>query len=483
MNYLPEVRAALVDAARRRQQTEAPVPSRRSAFGRLGHGRWRAALVSFAIVLAGTAVALAAAGVFAPGTPVGPVVPPSPNAFEGVAIRGTVKLLPVRTADPGGGPPWGLRVVRTTRGLTCVQVGRVDFGTVGVLGQDGAFANDGRFHPLSVNFLDVPFGCAVTDAHGHGFLNVVSYGQAASALMFGGPAVGGCHPPREQYSGPLQGCPAPDLRDVYYGLLGPEAASVTYLTQADSLASTPTTGTDGAYLLVLPHTDTPCRLGPRAAASPGSRGPAGPPCRSAEGLTGGPYVPAGAIRGITYRDGHTCQVPAPSTVAERVTPCPVVGFVAPHKRRVTAAQLSTPISVRKLPAKHYCVKGNTLKPCGTQAPPGFRLLTGGSRELLIELSFTARVPVTSSRDYYEFGLIMPRSHGCTTGSLFGPTNSNIRAGQHVVLQTMVPYECPGVVHGTITYVPTNGPASSMSTPGLPGQTKSITVGRFSFHVP
>jgi hypothetical protein len=482
MSYLPEAKTALVEAARRRRQTAPRRSSQPTVAPRLGFPHWRAVLVSLAILLAGAAVALAAAGVFAPGTPVGPIVPPSPRAFEGVAIPGSAKLLPIRTTDPGGGPPWGLRVLQTTRGLTCVQAGRVDFGTVGVLGQDGAFANDGRFHPLSENLLDVPFSCAVTDAHGHGFLNVASYAQPASALMSGGPQVGGCHPPNERYLGPSRVCPARDLRDVYYGLLGPEAISLTYRTPAGTLATTPTTGADGAYLLVLPHTDAPCSLAPHGAPTHGSRAPTGPPCRANYGSTGGPYVPAGAIRAITYRDGHTCQLPVPTSAAERVTPCPVIGFVAPHRRHVTAAQLATPISVRKLAVMHPCVKGDRVKLCA-EPPPGYRLLRGGARELLVELSFIARVPVTSSRDYYEIGLIMPRSHGCTTGSLFGPTTADIRAGQRVVYRTFVPYGCPGVAHGTVTYVPTNGPASSMSTPGLPGQTKSITVGRFSFKVP
>jgi putative protein kinase ArgK-like GTPase of G3E family len=47
----------------------------------------------------------------------------------------------------------------------------------------------------------------------------------------------------------------------------------------------------------------------------------------------------------------------------------------------------------------------------------------------------------------------------------------------------VPYRCHGVVHGTVTYVPTDGPASSMAVTGLPGQGKPVLVGRFSFTVP
>jgi hypothetical protein len=123
MSYLPEAKTELVEAARRRQQTAPRRSSQPTVAPRLGFPHWRAVLVSLAILLAGAAVALAAAGVFAPGTPVGPIVPPSPRAFEGVAIPGSAKLLPVRTTDPGGGPPWGLRVPQTTRGFD-VRAGR-----------------------------------------------------------------------------------------------------------------------------------------------------------------------------------------------------------------------------------------------------------------------------------------------------------------------------------------------------------------------
>src|ERR1700757_2318284 len=34
------------------------------------------------------------------------------------------RLLSLRAPDPGGGLPWGLRLVRTHNGLVCAQVGR-----------------------------------------------------------------------------------------------------------------------------------------------------------------------------------------------------------------------------------------------------------------------------------------------------------------------------------------------------------------------
>ena len=44
-----------------------------------------------------------------------------------------------------------MRLVHTTRGEICVQIGRVDGDQLGQLGIDGAFHDDGRFHPLTPN--------------------------------------------------------------------------------------------------------------------------------------------------------------------------------------------------------------------------------------------------------------------------------------------------------------------------------------------
>jgi hypothetical protein len=432
--------------------------------------------LNLALGLAGTTLGLSAAGVFKRGTPVGPEVPPSPSAFEGVAIPHTVKLLPLRAADPGGGPPWGMRVLQTTRGLTCVQIGRVDFGTVGVLGKDGSFANDGRFHPLSDNFLQTPFGCAPTDAHGKGFLNAFLQDTPASGI-----AGRGCRVADELSPRPARAntCPRRDLRDVFYGLLGPDAVSVTHLTASGAQERTPTIGTEGAYLVVLPHATKGCLV------------PAAPRrypklCQVGfQGDTGGPGVPAGAISSVTYRDGHTCHVPAPGSRASLLEACPPVGFVAPRVSTPSPKQLATRISVQKIPARSYCAArhGEGVTPCGARVPSGFRRLTGGWPSLLVRISFVSRIAIPDSRSFYEFNLEMPHSATCTTGGTGGPTNSDIAAGQRVSTNMFVPYRCPGVVKGTVSYVPLVGPATSMPVAGLPGQGRAVLVGRFNFSVP
>ena len=55
----------------------------------------------------------------------------------------------MRTPDPAGGLPWGMRVTTTTRGLGCLEAAREQNHQLGVVGQDNAFHDDGLFHPLS----------------------------------------------------------------------------------------------------------------------------------------------------------------------------------------------------------------------------------------------------------------------------------------------------------------------------------------------
>jgi hypothetical protein len=435
--------------------------------------------VNLAIGLAGTTLGLSAAGVFERGSSVGPEVPPSPTANEGVAIPGTVKLLGLRAADPAGGPPWGLRVMRTTRGLTCVQLGRVDFGTVGFLGQDGSFANDGRFHPLSKDYFNTPFGCTPTDAHGHGFLNAFLQDQPAS----GGRTGPGCGAEEDRTLGQPASrrptCALSDLRDISFGLLGPDAVSVTHLTASGALATTPTTGTAGAYLVVLPHATKGC-LVPDAH----NRFPA--QCEVGfQGDSGGPGLPSGAITAVTYRNGRVCRVPPPSLRSSIFESCPPVGFVAKATTEPTSGRLATRVSVRELPATSYCaaIHGEGIGPCGAHGPAGFRRLTGGWPSLLVEISFTSRVAIADSNSFYEFNLTMPRSRTCTTGGENAPTNADIRAGQRVSTRILVPYRCPGIVGGSVTYVPLTGAATAMPVPGLPGQGTAIPVSSFSFRIP
>jgi hypothetical protein len=341
---------------------------------------------------------------------------------------------------------------------------------VGVLGVDGAFGNDRRFHPLSEN-RHVPFDCAVTDARGNGFLNVLGRGFPASGLIGGPTAAGGCLIPHESNTAlRLPRCPAADTRDFYYGLLGPDAVSITHPTAAGGLVTT-ATGSDGAYLVVLPHSTGGCVPSRQQMCPYGD-----------QGITGGPELAPGAISAVTYRDGHMCHNPSAESPSSRSKACPLVGFIVPPTPRFTAAQLATPVSVKELPAKLYCEEGKTVRPCGPHTPRGVRRLSGGQPSLLVEISFTSRVAIPDTSSYEHFLSYPPSAH-CTIGGTGGPTSANIRAGERVVIQDLLPYSCPGVIHGSITYRPTVGAAGPLSPGGLPGEKGNIPVGRFSFVMP
>src|ERR1700691_4973666 len=80
---------------------------RRERRRRFARPRWRPLVAIIVLCLGGATGALAAAGVFRSGTPVGANVPPTPHALDGVAIRGSAHLLSLAVSDPQGGPPWG----------------------------------------------------------------------------------------------------------------------------------------------------------------------------------------------------------------------------------------------------------------------------------------------------------------------------------------------------------------------------------------
>jgi hypothetical protein len=497
----------------------------------------RPLVVIVACLIAATGSALAATGVFQTGAPVGPEVPPSPTTNVGVAIPSSVHLLALRTADPVGGPPWGLRTIKTTRGLVCVQLGRIVGGHIGVLGQDGAFKDDGRFHPLSINHLEAgAFNCATEDAQGHAFLNEEDFSIPAAGLIAGGTDVsGGCYTRRSAHDG----CPHRDLRDISYGLLGPEATGITYRAADGGLAHTATAGSDGAYLVVLPHVERRC-----IEQTPIScmRGPGGE--------TGGPKVSLfGAVRAITYRDGSTChlmtaeQVKAAMSAEQtrfrsllrarypgiyervyasgensemaplsRLTPsqarafnalhlpfergfehfsCPAVGYAPLPVSHITSAQITAPIHVRFEPSSFYCEKPDEQAvPCSRHTPAGYRRIPGNPShpEELVVISFRTRIAIKNYDDHYEINIANPSSANQRTcpqagGGSFGPSNSDFTVGQEVRFNQFFDPRCTGLYRVTVGYVTVNGPSGAMPVPGLPGQSKEILVGQTNFSVP
>lgn len=225
-----------------------------------------------------------------------------------------------RAADPAGGLPWGIRVVDDPTGRTCVQLGRLRGRALGVLGQDASFHDDGRFHPIAPSTV-IAARCAPTDAAGHAFLAIARPLQPAS-----GSVLNGDDGPQPQQ---CRRCAPRDLRFVEYGLLGPDAVSITY--RVDGRTRTIATGADGAFLVVGPRSSSLCA---RVAGTSG--------CESG-GEHDGDAVGAGMVTAIHYRGGGVCRPGAPDShtpfLAENPqigASCPPVGYRAPHRPSATA---------------------------------------------------------------------------------------------------------------------------------------------------
>jgi hypothetical protein len=121
--------------------------------------RWRGrrwlALPAVLGAIAVTGAAFAATGALLTGEPARPAPHPRPleDPRESIAIvPSSVQLADARVADPDGGPPWGVRTMRTATGNLCAQVGRLVDGRIGVIGFDG------RFHDLPLR-ADVASVC------------------------------------------------------------------------------------------------------------------------------------------------------------------------------------------------------------------------------------------------------------------------------------------------------------------------------------
>jgi hypothetical protein len=398
----------------------------------------RSLAIVIPVVLVMAAGALAAGGVIQLGAPAKPprgYTMPADSGLGAIA-PGTVRLLPISAPDPVGGPAWGMRVFSTSRGGGCVQVGRLVDGRLGALGQDGVFHNDGRFHELPPTTLYAREGCTTLDANRRIFTNVTLGNQIASAWE----GFRGCVPytatPAER-KGASSICPERDERDLYYGLLGPEASSITYVLDGQR-HTIPTVGPEGAYLIVTKA--NPEQL-----------------FRGAGGGTADVVPVDGPITELHYRSGAICHLTARSWIggADACTPTlPVpVGYVAPKKSVQRSAQVAALLRVRLLHMTH------------------------GRYEVLV--SFTSRINVTHARSRYRLVFHEPHSSPKVYG--FESNDSDIKAGETVTFRTyqarnpLTPALHRGILRGTISFVEANLPPEEES-PGL-------LVGRFAIRVP
>ena len=388
--------------------------------------------------------------------------------------------------DPQSGPAWGVRTYQTRTGMTCVQAGRTESGVVGAIGIDGAYGGDLRFHPFALTGVG-PL-CEPNDAHGHAFINVNEVNTAASAGEQ--PCI------RHDHAQPRAHCPASALRDVYFGLLGPDATSITYAGLDGRQVVERTRGRDGAYLVVRPVASGSCnRALMQRVGAPSS-------CDySSQGYGLAAALSSGEITAVSYRDGHVCHLPAPQGVIVRLAQCPVIGYVPPPGPRYTAAQIAAPVAVRKLPARYYCERPGIYRPaslaipCDGAIPRGYARFeftparhgvpgTDPGQNLLIYISWIAHGSVTKT-DQSSYSILINYPKGCGAGGQGTRTQTRIRAGQRVTRSFYVPTNCRGTYTGQVTYIPNLGPdgGNGSLAGGRSTDNGALLVGRFVFSTP
>jgi hypothetical protein len=391
--FLDDLRDDLVRASRELSTNGAVAEGRPAVAGRRSRVRRFVRVGRFAPLVAvfviGTTVALAANGVISIpiGKPVKLHVNTDPHAGLGVLVPGTAKILALRTPDPAGGPPWGLRILRTTRGAGCVQAGRIVNGRFGVLGQDGLYGDDGRFHALPA--VPGATGCTPIDTSGRLYANVTTAALGAGGL--GDPNTIPCQRPAPRS---VARCKA-DLRVLSYGVLGPRARTITYTTAAGKPHTIRATQPYGAYLIV-------------------ERQPANHGFGFAFGQASATPVLAPTTK-ITFAGARPCTFDRPGR-------CTIPGHVAPTAPRYTPEQLATPIHAR---------------------------IAKGTRYPEIVLTFRAPVPVTSAVTAYA-GMVRFRTpnNGFTHSSAV--TQHDLRKGQLVTLRLYYPGHS-GRVTGDVRY--------------------------------
>ncbi len=433
-----ELESRLRGAARARRRTRSP-------WLRRGHRRTPALVLIAMLVL--TAGALAAGGVIQLGSPAEPHTSKFYELQGGGIVKGTVRLLPISTADPAGGPPWGMRVLSTKRGTGCVQVGRLLQGKLGALGQDSAFHDDGLFHEFSVNTFGAERACTLLDGNDRLFINATVGDIPASAWKGNFPDKG-CVPstagPYERFTEdgkrkPYPVCPQADERNLYYGLLGPDAKSVTYVLKGHTQTQR-TAGPEGAYLIVT--TASPKQL-----------------FNFNAGGTQDVVPVDGPITELHYRDGATCHLTSKSWIGGKYACTPAlkvpVGWVPPRTPAPTAAQVASPLHVRLIHATH------------------------GGYEAILQFSSRIAISKASSSYWVEWHEVgqPPQVHTFTKPNPQFPAAGQLettRMGRGLDRGLH-----PGLITGEVVFQDQTGPGNLEEA----GGTIRHTVGRFRVMVP
>ncbi len=404
------------------QATDAPKPRRRSRSG--------LALPIAIGVLVLAAASAGAALLLSSGETVAPafVLPATPAAGLGEPIPHTLNLLPMRVPDTEGGPPWGMRVIRTTRGLLCLQAGRVVNGRLGALGSGFAFHADRRFHPFLADDAISTDACPAVGAGGTAFLPGPPVIVTANGLPLAGENVAQgdqvhCDLPGQENWGVR--CPQAELRQVAVGLLGPNARSIEVANSDGSSFTIDPYGPEGAYLIVLPAQ-------PNANASMSSgayQGPFGNVSNAA----------GGATLKVTYDDGFQCQIPitTPSQQCHRQS--------AAGPKLPSAGQLRSVVRASYLPLDEHPESPLLMEGRGGRGsfPGGTGSNGGDAPGPALEISFRAPVAAANASSAYVVELKPHPVSGCATPSVIvsQPTSETLQAGAQVKMTVPLETNC------------------------------------------
>jgi hypothetical protein len=397
LQILQELRDELIAAAHRQEASRRAGTGLRSWLSR----RANTIVMAVMLVLVGSAIAVAATGVLS-GSPVRQQGRLSPNAGIGIPAPGGSRLLALRAADPQGGLPWGMRLVHTTRGEICVQIGRLDGDQVGQLGIDGAFHDDGRFHPLAPDILPQDSDSGDVSCNAAVPIVIGSWPSGDRSAAPNGPELTSFKPT------------AKDLRSISWGLLGPHAVSITYRTAA-GVRTRPVAPRTGAYLIV----STVSRV-------PHSIGGGGEVLGWTSGHEVAPLFPGrtlGSVIAATFRFGSfTCSVGHSSPVA---TSCPRPS-PTPENRFAPTRSLNEPVRVTLSTQSHdSCSAAYLVDPC-YRAEIAFKApyaVTSAGSEYFVQAKSSCNHARASSwstiHDIQQDEIVRTQSSGlfnCTSGA-------------------------------------------------------------------
>jgi hypothetical protein len=389
--------------------------------------------------------------------------PANPSTGLGAPLRSSFGLLGLRRSDPAGGLPWGMRIIRTTRGEACLQVGRVLDGKVGAVGSGYAFHDDGRFHPFSVEDA-LGLACVHPDARGRVFdaqgpitvsADGLSLAESISDRVH-------CDLPGQHNWGFR--CPRSQLRLLAFGALGPDAASLNVSYEGRSFTVTPF-GQQGAYLLVFP-------------APKGTNvGYFGAQAHAQPTLT------------VRFENGQTCRLPAMNDTDL----CQPEGIDFSTGPPVSAAELASPVHVSY--GRHVSGGEPPFVRTGPNRAASAPPMTGPGPA--ITLTFTARVGVGGPLSTYAAEVERPVVKGCFGGDALVSQGASptISKGQRTRIIIPLGAACHGRYSGRVFYFaikPSAEPAgeerlltgvSARLIPVLHRPPPGITVGRFTITIP